>query len=151
MHRGICSTPVASTGLPDRKPRADGIGTGVSRLAWHDSADRLKKILEVFQADSAGISLLTKDNKRFYWPAIAGMWKPHIGSGTPRDFSPCGEVLDRNAPLVFTHLERRYPDFLPVTPPVEQCLLVPFYVEGKSVGTIWAIAHDDLASSTLKI
>ena len=114
---------------------ADSPGTILQTLA--------EKILEVFQADSAGISLLTKDNKRFYWPAIAGMWKPHIGGGTPRDFSPCGEVLDRNAPLVFTHLERRYPYFLPVTPPVEQCLLVPFYVEGKSVGTIWAIAHDE--------
>src|SRR5262249_28608599 len=47
-------------------------------------------ILEVFQAGSAGLSLLTKEDggKRFYWPAIAGMWKPHIGGGTPRDFGP---------------------------------------------------------------
>ena len=61
------------------------------------------KILEVFQADSAGISLLTKEDggKRFYWPAIAGAWKPHIGGGTPRDFGPCGDVLDRNAALLF--------------------------------------------------
>src|SRR6185437_433426 len=36
-------------------------------------------ILDVCQADSAGISLLTKDDdgKRFYWPAISGKWKPH--------------------------------------------------------------------------
>ncbi len=100
-------------------------------------------ILEVFQADSAGISLLTKDEKRFHWPAIAGTWQPHIGGGTPRDFGPCGDVLDRNAPLLFRHFERRYTYFLPVTPPVEECLLVPFYVEGKAVGTIWAIAHND--------
>ena len=102
-------------------------------------------ILEVFQSDSAGISLLTTDDggKRFYWPAIAGVWKPHIGGGTPRDFGPCGDVLDRNAPLLFRHFERRYAYFLPVTPPVEECLLVPFYVGGKAVGTIWAIAHND--------
>jgi signal transduction histidine kinase len=102
-------------------------------------------ILEVFQADSAGISLLTTEDggKRFHWPAIAGVWKPHIGGGTPRDFGPCGDVLDRDAPLLFRHFERRYTYFLPVTPPVEECLLVPFYVEGKAVGTIWAIAHDD--------
>jgi PAS domain S-box-containing protein len=102
-------------------------------------------ILEVCQVDSAGISLLTTDDggKRFYWPAIAGRWKPHIGGGTPRDFGPCGDVLDRNIPLLFRHLERRYTYFQPVTPPVEECLLVPFYVEGKAVGTIWAIAHDD--------
>ena len=103
------------------------------------------KILEVFKADSAGISLLTKEDggKRFYWPAIAGVWKPHIGGGTPRDFGPCGDVLDRNAALLFRHFERRYTYFLPVTPPVEECLLVPFYVERKAVGTIWAITHDD--------
>jgi len=28
-------------------------------------------------------------------------------------------------------------------PPVEEVLLVPFYVEGRAVGTIWAVAHDD--------
>ncbi|MCU1243343.1 MAG: multi-sensor signal transduction histidine kinase [Candidatus Acidoferrum typicum] len=102
-------------------------------------------ILEVFEADSAGLSLLTTHDggKRFYWPAIAGRWKPHIGGGTPRDFGPCGDVLDRNAPLLFRHFELRYTYFLPVTPPVEECLLVPFYVEGKAVGTIWAIAHDE--------
>jgi signal transduction histidine kinase len=102
-------------------------------------------ILEVCQADSAGISLLTTDDggKKFYWPAIAGAWKPHIGGGTPRDFGPCGDVLDRNIPLLFKHVERRYTYFQPVTPPVEECLLVPFYVRGKAVGTIWAVAHDD--------
>ena len=102
-------------------------------------------ILEVFQADSAGISLLTKEDggKRFYWPAIAGVWQPHVGGGTPRDFGPCGDVLDRDAPLLFRHFERRYPYLLPVTPPVEECLLVPFYSHDKAVGTIWAIAHDE--------
>lgn len=99
-------------------------------------------ILEVFKCDSAGISLLAKDEKRFYWPAIAGVWKPHIGGGTPRDFGPCGDVLDRNIPLMFRHVERRYDYFQPVTPLIEECLLVPFYVSGKAVGTIWAIAHD---------
>ena len=102
-------------------------------------------ILEVTRSDSSGVSLLTKDDggKRFYWAAIAGMWKPHIGSGTPRDFGPCGDVLDRNCTLLFRHFERRYPYFLPVEPPAEECLLVPFYVDGKAVGTIWAIMHDD--------
>jgi PAS domain S-box-containing protein len=100
-------------------------------------------ILELLKSDSAGISLLTKDEKRFYWPAIAGVWKPHIGVGTPRDFGPCGDVLDRNIPLMFRHVERRYNYFLPVKPAIEECLLVPFYVNGKAVGTIWAIAHSD--------
>ena len=100
-------------------------------------------ILDVFDADSAGISLLTEDGKWFHWPAVAGAWHPHEGGGTPRDFGPCGDVLDRNTPLLFTHCERRYPYLRQVTPPIEECLLVPFSVEGKPVGTIWAVAHDD--------
>jgi signal transduction histidine kinase len=102
-------------------------------------------ILDVCQSGSAGVSLLTtEDNgKRFYWPAIAGQWKPHIGGGTPRDFGPCGDVLDRNMSLLFSRLARRYSYFRPVLPMVEEALLVPFYVEGKAVGTIWAVAHDD--------
>src|SRR3989454_977868 len=102
-----------------------------------------EKALEVVQADSAGLSLLTKDEKRFYWPAIAGAWQPHLGGGTPRDFGPCGDVLDRNVPMLFTHWERRYPYLRPATPLAEEGLLVPFYVNGKAVGTIWAIAHND--------
>jgi PAS domain S-box-containing protein len=102
-------------------------------------------ILDVTQCDSSGLSLLTREDggKRFYWPAIAGMWQPHVGGGTPRDFGPCGDVLDRNCTLLFQHFERRYPYLLPVMPPAEECLLVPFYVEGRAVGTIWAIMHSD--------
>ena len=101
-------------------------------------------ILEVCQSDSAGISLLTQEDggRRFYWPAISGAWKPHIGGGTPRDFGPCGDVLDRNTALLFQHVERRYTYFRPVMPPVEEALLVPFYVAGEAVGTIWAVAHN---------
>jgi signal transduction histidine kinase len=52
-------------------------------------------------------------------------------------------VLDRNRPLLFRHFERRYTYFQPMTPPTEECLLVPFYVAGTAVGTIWAITHND--------
>jgi PAS domain S-box-containing protein len=114
---------------------ADSPGTILQTLA--------EKALEVVQADSAGLSLLTKDEKSFYWPAIAGAWQPHIGGGTPRDFGPCGDVLDRNVPMLFTHWERRYPYLCPATPLAEEGLLVPFYVNGKAVGTIWAIAHNN--------
>src|SRR5262249_55628714 len=85
----------------------------------------------------------TKDEKRFYWAAIAGLWKPHRGGGTPRDFGPCGDVLDHNAPMLFSHFELRYPYLGMAIPPAVECLLVPFYVNGKAVGTVWAIVHDD--------
>ena len=102
-------------------------------------------ILDVTKCDSSGLSLLTKDDggKRFYWPAIAGMWNPHVGGGTPRNFGPCGDVLDCNRTLLFKHFERRYPYLRPVMPSAEECLLVPFYVDSKAVGTIWAIMHSD--------
>ncbi|HEX4053029.1 MAG TPA: PAS domain S-box protein [Tepidisphaeraceae bacterium] len=114
---------------------ADSPGTVLQKLA--------ETILGVLRCGSAGISLMTEDGKRFYWPAIAGAWTPHIGGGTPRDFGPCGDVLDRNMPLLFRRPERRYTYIRPVTPPIEEALLVPFHVKGKTVGTIWAIAHND--------
>jgi len=101
------------------------------------------KVLELLHADSAGLSLLTKDEKRFYWAAIAGAWSPHIGGGTPRDFGPCGDVLDHNIPMLFTHWQRRYPYLQTAIPRAEEGLLAPFYVNGKAVGTIWAIAHSN--------
>ena len=52
-------------------------------------------------------------------------------------------MLDRSCTLLFKHFERRYTYFLPITPLIEECLLVPFYVGGKAVGTIWAIMHSD--------
>ena len=107
-------------------------------------------ILDITQCDSAGLSLLTRDGttpdvcgQRFYWPAIAGVWNPHAGGGTPRNFGPCGDVLDQNRTLLFRHFERRYPYLMPVIPAAEECLLVPFYVGGEAVGTIWAIMHSD--------
>jgi PAS domain-containing protein len=114
---------------------------------FHTLAETIE---DITQCDSAGLSLLTRDGKtphvdgqRFYWPAICGMWNPHVGGGTPRNFGPCGDVLDRNCTLLFRHFERRYPYLLPVIPAAEECLLVPFYVGGKAVGTIWAIMHSD--------
>ena len=101
------------------------------------------KVLELLHADSAGLSLLTKDEKRFYWAAIAGAWSPHIGGGTPQDFGPCGDVLDHNIPMLFTHWQRRYPYLQTAIPRAEEGLLAPFYVNGKAVGTIWAIAHSN--------
>jgi PAS domain S-box-containing protein len=107
-------------------------------------------ILDITQCDSAGLGLLTRNGQRpdaygksFYWPAIAGMWNPHVGGGTPRKFGPCGDVLDQNRTLLFRHFERRYPYLRTVIPAAEECLLVPFYVAGKAVGTIWGIMHSD--------
>lgn len=98
--------------------------------------------LTLCNAHSAGISLLEPDGKRFYWPAIAGRWAEHVGGGTPREYGPCGTVLDNDTALIFCHPERDFDYFAPVTPLVEEALLIPFYVGGKAVGTVWIVAHD---------
>jgi hypothetical protein len=94
------------------------------------------------RAGSSGISLLEPDGANFHWPAIAGEWARHVGGGTPREFGPCGTVLDRNAPQLMSHPERHFPYLAEVTPGIEEALLIPFYIGGKAVGTIWVIAHD---------
>lgn len=142
---------------PSRPPDYEKENRAVVKLvsALADSPSTIfqtlaETIKDITQCDSAGLSLLTKDGKtphvdgqRFYWPAICGIWNPHVGGGTPRDFGPCGDVLDQNRTLLFTHFERRYPYLVPVNPAAEECLLVPFYVDGIAVGTIWGIMHTD--------
>jgi PAS domain S-box-containing protein len=135
---------------PKRAPDYEAENRALTRLvqALADAPSTIlqvlaETILAVLKADSAGLSLLTPDGESFHWPAIAGDWRPHVGGGTPRNFGPCGDVLDRNTPLLFTHWERRYPYLVTAVPLAEEGLLVPFHVGGKAVGTIWAIAHDD--------
>jgi hypothetical protein len=98
-------------------------------------------MLRVFQCDSAGVSLVNTQTERFEWPAIAGVWAPHIGGGTPRGFGPCGDVLDRDAPLLFGALQMRYTYFKAVAP-VHEALLVPFHQKDKAAGTIWVVMHE---------
>jgi GAF domain-containing protein len=98
--------------------------------------------LKLSEANSAGISLLDEKRKRFVWPAVAGGLAPYLGGGTPREFGPCGTVLDRNAPILFRHPERHFGYLAPIEPPLEEVLLIPFYVNGKAVGTIWAVIHE---------
>lgn len=69
---------------------------------FHTLAETIK---DITQCDSAGLSLLTRVGKHhtFCWPAICGMWNPHVVGGTPRNFGPCGDVRDQNRTLLFTH------------------------------------------------
>ena len=100
--------------------------------------------LTLCHAQSAGLSLLEDedDQQNFHWRAISGEWSSHLNGGTPREFGPCGTVLDRNMPLLFSHPERDYPYFSEVRPLLEDALLIPFYIEEKARGTIWVVSHD---------
>lgn len=100
--------------------------------------------LTLCRAHSAGLSLLDdQDPKRgFQWGAVAGRWAAHAGGDAPRDFGPCGTVLDRNEPLLFSHPERDFPRLAQARPHIDEGLLVPFAVCGEPIGAIWAVAHD---------
>jgi GAF domain-containing protein len=105
--------------------------------------DRLvEAVLKLTRAQSAGVSLLSQRQGKFVWPAVAGDWSAHAWSGTPRDFGPCGTVLDRDQALYFARPQRYFHYLADVSPSVEEGLLVPFHIDGKAMGTIWAVAHD---------
>src|ERR1700759_4399146 len=100
---------------PSRPPNYSLENRTIARLlqVLADSAETVlqtlvESALEVGSAGSAGISLLLDQDNRsnFHWPAIAGFWKPFIGGCNPRHFSPCGDVLDCNRPLLFHDVEK---------------------------------------------
>jgi len=98
--------------------------------------------LSLCTAGSAGISLIEPDGKLFRWHALAGELAPHLGGTTPREFSPCGTVVDRNSIQLFSYPERHFRYFADVRPVIVEALLVPFSFERQPVGTIWVVTHD---------
>ena len=63
--------------------------------------------LTLCRAHSAGLSVLEEGDQKnnFHWRAIAGQWARHINGGTPRNFGPCGTVLDQDVAMVCSHPE----------------------------------------------
>jgi signal transduction histidine kinase len=126
--------------------RAENRALNVLAQEMVTSPDRiLQKLAEtamkLCHAGSSGISLLNSKGD-FYWPAVTGSLAAHLGGGTPREFGPCGTVLDRNAPQLMSHPERHFSYLESLAPSIEEVLLVPFYIDGKAVGTIWVISHE---------
>jgi signal transduction histidine kinase len=101
--------------------------------------------LSLCRAHSAGLSLLEEENGRkiFRWHGVAGVFAPHLWGTTPREFSPCGTVLDTDKVQLMSYLDRHFAYFAKVEPRIAEALLVPFHVDGEAVGTVWVISHDD--------
>jgi CheY-like chemotaxis protein len=108
------------------------------------------RALAVTGAETAGISVLEVENgvKFFRWHATAGKWRDLKGTTLPREYSPCGTVLDRNVALLMSHPERYYSNMAGVTPAISEVLLVPFYRGEVAIGTVWVIAHNDAKQFT---
>jgi signal transduction histidine kinase len=100
--------------------------------------------LDLCQAHSAGISLLEDEagRKIFRWHALAGRYAQHLWGTTPREFSPCGTVLDRDTPQLMFQPGRHYTYIEQLSPPIAEVLLIPFHVGGRAVGTVWVISHE---------
>jgi PAS domain S-box-containing protein len=102
-------------------------------------------VMTLCRAGSAGVSILetgATGTEVFRWHAVSGASATHIGETMPRDASPCGTVVDRNACLLFDEPARRFAAVGVIDPPIAEILMTPIHMSGKPVGTVWAIAHD---------
>ncbi len=95
--------------------------------------------LELCRADSAGVSI--EEGDIFRWRATAGAYAGYKGGTMPRDFSPCGVVIDRNSCQLMSTPVRYFPYISDLCAPVEEVLLVPFYQNQVPIGTLWIVAH----------
>jgi signal transduction histidine kinase/CheY-like chemotaxis protein len=108
--------------------------------------------LDLCNAHSAGISLLEDDSPwqlsssegDIRWHAVVGQWAPLVGTASaPRDFGPCGTVVARDCTLLFADAHLHYPELAGLEPLLVEGLFAPLHVQGRAVGTLWVIAHDE--------
>ncbi len=99
--------------------------------------------MEMTDGASAGVSLYEEDPAPgvFRWQYLRGVLARFNGATTPRDSSPCGITLDRNAPVLSLHPERVYGWIADANIVVPEVLLVPLYLGGKiPLGTLWIVS-----------
>ena len=100
--------------------------------------------LQVCRADSAGVSILERDDKAqevFRWRAAVGQWFVHRGDVIPRE-GLSGTVLDRNEAMLMAYPERHYSYARNIGLPMAEVLLVPIRFQGQPVGTLWIVSHE---------
>jgi two-component sensor histidine kinase len=80
----------------------------------------------------------------FRWRYLQGRLAVFENALTPRDFSPCGETLDRNHPVLSRHPERHYTWIAVAQIVVPEVMLIPLYIETKEpVGTLWIVSDSE--------
>ena len=132
---------------PDYQAESEALNVLAQTMA-HCPENVLQKLVEVARqlchADSAGISLLETHNGEqvFRWEALAGVLKDHVNGTMPRNASPCGTTIERDATQLMYLPERFFPA-LKIEPPVVEALLVPFHLENQPIGTVWVVTHTD--------
>ncbi|HEY9696105.1 MAG TPA: PAS domain S-box protein [Trichocoleus sp.] len=137
-----------SSRAPNLQAEAQALHTVARQLA-EQSQTMLKTLVTVAkdlcQAGTAGVSLLeeTPDGEVFRWTALAGALAGYEGRTTPKNFSPCGICLDRQASQLFSHPERYFTYFQRAKPPIVEGLVIPLMGATQPLGTIWITAHDE--------
>lgn len=133
---------------PDYKAEAETLAWLAESLA--DSADTiLQKLsdaaLKLCGADSAGVSIAEQENgsELFRWRGVSGQLSPFLMGTMPRDFSPCGHVLKTGSHHLMLKMIGHYQYVDQLKLPLYEVLLVPFFVAGNAVGTMWIVAHSD--------
>jgi PAS domain S-box-containing protein len=106
-----------------------------------------ESLVAITRADSAGVSILESNHGEplFRWHAIAGSLRVHANDTMAADGSPCGLVLEHGRPLLIAEPARHFTGLPPFERPIGEALLVPFYVGGMAIGTIWALTHEKAA------
>ncbi len=126
----VCVGDVLITSqLTDRPSRASDFGAenrALAALALEIASNPdgvLQKcaelVLQLCQADSAGISLLEPGgSEAIRWHASAGAFAAHLGRTMTREACPCGTVIARDSVLLFNKAERFFPALAGVEPPI---------------------------------
>ncbi|MDI1313652.1 PAS domain-containing protein [Prosthecobacter sp.] len=136
---------------PSRPPNYQADSEALVALARHMAESPktiLQKLVEtaltLCGADSAGVSLeeIYNGEDIFRWRALTGRMSGFLGGTMPRNLSPCGVTVDRQAAQLMQHPVRYYPYIAGLKIPIQEVLLVPFYRGGHAVGTLWIISHD---------
>ena len=134
---------------PDLQREAEAFRE-LSGLCVHDPSAAVQRFLEIAVelcgAGSAGLSMLAERDgaQVFTWDVLAGVYAPHVGGTTPRNFSPCGLCLDRGATIVVARPARVFDYFKAVQPAITEALVVPLYDNNREpLGTLWIVHHDE--------
>lgn len=96
--------------------------------------------IDLCDAHTAAISLL--DGNLVRWEAVAGVLASARGGTMPRDASPCGVCIDRDATQLMRLPDRCFPA-LQAEPRVVEALLIPFHANDEPIGTVWIVSHND--------
>jgi RNA polymerase sigma factor (sigma-70 family) len=101
--------------------------------------------IELCNAGSGGISMLEagQDGELFRWRALAGELEKYEGGSTPRDWSPCGQCLKAAKAMLYAYPARFFTYFQEVDTTIVEGLVIPMYMGGQAIGTIWIISHDE--------